>query len=348
MTADPAMGFWLRYVERAGGLWEDAGEVATAVLPPGLDDLGLGEVVDVTADPEVAREDGAQMLGPGHPALDRAAEDVVAGGDAGCAHLPWPTSAGPSVDALQERARERLAVERGRLEVATPLTPCYAPLLRVGALATYTLSLEERIQERAEMWVDARTGASVGERAARVVEHLPLLDEPDADHPRLPVAVESATARADAALEEKARARLGAYEAATAGAREAERSRAEAYFAATLERLQRRRESVPQERVAALEAQVDATQAERARRLREIDEAYEPGLDLRPFRLHLVWAPALRAPARVRRGSVTHALGLVWLLAPLAVFTPLACPACGADAPLVATRERLACRACAS
>jgi hypothetical protein len=43
-----------------------------------------------------------------------------------------------------------------------------------------------------------------------------------------------------------------------------------------------------------LEAQAEATRAERARRRREIEEEYEPRHEIRPFRLHLVHVPACR------------------------------------------------------
>lgn len=347
MTADPTVGFWLRYVEAAGGLAEERGDTAVAVLPPRLGDLGLGDTVEVTADPEVAREDGAQLLGPGHPALDRAADDVLAAGDAGCAHLPWPTSSSPPSERLQERAHEHVVVDRGRLEIAPPFSARYAPLLRVGALATYTVSLEHRIQERLEVWVDARTGCVLDDRAHNVVETLPWLNGADARSPRLPADLERATAGGHAALERHANERLAAHARAGEHARDDERARAEQYFTATLESLARRRETAPAERVAALDGQAEATRAERTRRLQEIDEAYQPSLDLRPFRLHLVWAPALQVPARVRRGPNICEIPLVWLLAPVAAFVPVTCPACGATESLVAARDRLGCRACA-
>lgn len=347
MTADPTVGFWLRYVERAGGLAEDRGDTAVAVLPDRLGDLGLGEVVEVTADPEVAREDGAQLLGPGHPALDRAADDVLAAGDAGCAHLPWPTSSSPPPDRLEARARERVALDRGRLEIGSPFTARYAPLLRVGALATYTVSVEQRIQERLEVWVDARTGCVLGDHTRGVVEALPLLEAADAGWPHLPADLEVGAAGGHAALQRHAEQRLAAHARTAERARCDERARAEQYFAATLGSLARRRETAPAERIAALDGQAEATRAERARRLQEIDEAYQPHLELRPFRLHLVWAAALQVPARVRRGPTACELPLVWLLAPVAAFAPVTCPACGDAQPLVAARDRLGCRACA-
>jgi hypothetical protein len=92
---DPALGFWLRYLDASGGLHEDAGDQTLVMLPSELQaKLGLPEEVAVTADPEVAREDGALLLLPGHPALDQAAAAVLDQGDAGLAWLAWPAGVG--------------------------------------------------------------------------------------------------------------------------------------------------------------------------------------------------------------------------------------------------------------
>lgn len=115
------------------------------------------------------------------------------------------------------------------------------------------------------------------------------------------------------ALARHAHQRLGAHARAGERARNDERARAQQYFAATLESLVRRRETAPAERVAALDGQAEATRAERARWLQEIDEAHQPRLDLRPFRLHLVATPALQVPARVRRGPTDCDIPLPWL-----------------------------------
>ena len=201
MTADPAMGFWLRYVEREGGLYEDRGDVALAVLPPRLAEPGLGEAVLVTADPEAAREDGAQLIGPGHPALDQAVDDVLGCGDAGCAALPWPGSSRPGLAALEERARAAVSLARGRLDLAAPLSPCYAPLLRVAALVTYRLSLDQRVQARLRgvgrrpqrprprpaAAPDPRTLHAAGPAGrGSLVHHLVVSGRGTADAPRVP------------------------------------------------------------------------------------------------------------------------------------------------------------------
>ena len=96
-VADPALGFWLRHVAAEGGLWEPAGDSRYVVLPPQLRDAyRLPEELRVTADPDVAREDGATLLAAGHPVLAEAADRVLACGDAGYLLLARPalTAAG--------------------------------------------------------------------------------------------------------------------------------------------------------------------------------------------------------------------------------------------------------------
>ena len=91
-VADPALGFWLRHVAAAGGLWEPDGKTTYVVLPPVLRDAyRLPEELRVTADPDVAREDGATLLTAGHPVLAEAAERVLASGEHGA---PGPGQAG--------------------------------------------------------------------------------------------------------------------------------------------------------------------------------------------------------------------------------------------------------------
>ncbi|MEX0659842.1 MAG: hypothetical protein WD080_11970 [Egibacteraceae bacterium] len=347
MAMEPALDFWLRYVERSGGLVEPGCDTALAVLSPALaQTLGCPEETVVTACPDAARDDGAELLIPGHPALDRAATATLDRGDAGNAWLRWPSSPGPPHRALQQRARERFPVAHGRLDLGGPLATCYAPLVRLGALATYTLSLEERFQERVEVWVDGSAGQPLEDRASAALRVSPLSPAPDTSHPRHEADLAAAVARTHDAAEAQARARRDRLAAMAEEERQAERARAEDYFAAALQVLARRQETADAERRELLEAQADATRAERTRRLREIDEAFRPRHELRPYRLHLVWAPALRVPAEIRRGAATHRLTLTWLLAPVAAFVPPACPACGAGSPLVAGRAELGCRSC--
>ncbi len=119
MTADAAVRFWLRWAEHQGALHEPAADATQVVLPPDLQEaLGLPEDVAVTSDPEVAREDGAVLLGSGHPALDHATEDVLAHGDVGHIGLAIPNAAPPGATTLLNRAREAFPIGHGRIDLA--------------------------------------------------------------------------------------------------------------------------------------------------------------------------------------------------------------------------------------
>lgn len=344
---DPGLRFWLRYAEQAGGLCEAGDEVALAVLPAGLQTtFGLPEEVAVTADPDVAREDGAMLLLPGHPALDRAAVLTLDRGDAGQAWLPWPAPTRPATEVLLARARERFPAAHGRMDGAGHASCCYAPLLRVGVVVTFRISLDHRFQERQEIWVDARTGLPLDDAARRGFESWPLLAAPDAAHPQLDVDLAQAIPHAHTRLAGQAASRQRVLAAQVDQDRIEERARAEAYYDAALASIARRRGSASPERQALLDAQAEATRTERGRRLHEIDEQFHSSHELRPFRLHLVWAPAMRLAAQIRRGAQTYPLSLIWLLGVGATFTDLRCPSCGAAEPLVAGRDRLGCQSC--
>jgi hypothetical protein len=107
-VADPALGFWLRHVAAAGGIWEPDGDATYVVLPPPLRvAYQLPEELRVTADPDVAREDGATLLAAGHPVLAEAAERVLACGDTGHLVLARPASAPPGRDVPRTGSRRR-------------------------------------------------------------------------------------------------------------------------------------------------------------------------------------------------------------------------------------------------
>lgn len=90
---EPGLRFWLRYAEHQGALVEDGGDHALTVLPDWLQEAAqLPEEFAVTSDPDVAGEDGAVLMIPGHPALERAAASVLDEGDVGRLYLPWPAS----------------------------------------------------------------------------------------------------------------------------------------------------------------------------------------------------------------------------------------------------------------
>src|SRR5437660_1069731 len=76
----------------------------------------------------------------------------------GFSRLPWPASIPPPATELVLRARAALGVDHGKLDATgTPPVEAYLPVLRVGAMVSYSASLEDRFQEREEVWIDART-----------------------------------------------------------------------------------------------------------------------------------------------------------------------------------------------
>lgn len=210
MTADPALSFWLRYAESEGALHEQAGGTTTVLLPDVLRvEVGLPDELTVTADPEIAREDGALLLAPGHPLLAAAAERVLDRGDVGRVTLAWPSAPTPSADALVERLREQVSVDHGRIDGAgEPPGAGYLPVLRVGALVTYTVTLDDRYQERQEAWVDATTALPIPVGDAGTLGT--AARSPVLAHRILAADRNAAAAAAQAVLERTAAIRLGA------------------------------------------------------------------------------------------------------------------------------------------
>jgi hypothetical protein len=350
MTAvgeEPALRFWLRYAEREGAVVEDRGDHALLLLPQPLQAASeLPEEVAVTADPDVAREDGATLLIPGHPAIERAAAAVLAQGDAGHAFAPWPTSRAPARSALEARARELVPVEHGRLDATGEPASVYVPLLRVGAVVSYSASLALRFEEREEAWVDARTGLKPGAATLATLIGADWKHAPDQRHRRLPADLAVAIPGAHEQLERRAAERQRSLAAHARRARDSELARADAYYQSALESIARRRAAADIERARLLDAQADATRAEHVRRRREIEREYEPSREIRPFRLQLVHAAAFVLPVDVRRGSRRFPFTLTWL-ATAGEFAASRCPACGAAEALVAGRDGLGCAACA-
>jgi hypothetical protein len=173
---DPGLQFWLRYVDDHGGLTEPVMDGTLVVLPPAVAaEFDLPDELMVTSDPDVAREDGMVLLTTGHPVLIRAADATLTGGDAGMVALAAPSIPAPGIDYLQDRAREQFPVEHGRIDVTGLPTRVTRPVLRVGALVTYTVSAEECYQERLECWVDAQAAARPARqrcwRFARLAAH---------------------------------------------------------------------------------------------------------------------------------------------------------------------------------
>ena len=144
-VANPALGFWLRHVAAAGGLWEPDGDTTYVVLPPQLRDAyRLPEELRVTADPDVAREDGATLLAAGHPVLAEAAERVLSSGDTGYLVLARPPSVPPGRDVLLAEVRDAFPVDHGRIDLSGEPAVVLHPVIGVGALVTYELSAEDR------------------------------------------------------------------------------------------------------------------------------------------------------------------------------------------------------------
>ena len=346
LTDEPALSFWLRYAEREGALVEDQGDHALVLLPDALRrDSGLPEEAIVTANPDVAREDGATLLIAGHPEVERAAGAVLANGDTGYGYLPWPASRPPTRSTVEARARELLSVEHGRIDAAGEPIAAYLPLLRAGAMVSYAASLALRFHEQEEVCVDARTGTTVSERLVSTVRGRALLPVPDGARRRLEADLTAAIPAAHRQLEERALRRESSLASHARRALGTELVRADAYYASALESIARRRANAAPDRVPLLDAQAEATRAERDRRYREIEDEHRPRHELRPFRLRLEHVPAFLLPAEVRRGTRRFGFELTWVPA-AGEFAPLHCPACGAPEPLVATRERLGCQAC--
>ena len=347
MTAtDPALAFWLRYLEASGGLHEDADEQVLVVLPGQLQStLGLPEEIAVTTDPEVAREDGALLLLPGHPVLDQAAASVLDRGDAGFAWLAWPAGTPPAPAALLERARERFDIDHGRIDAEGHPARVYLPVLRVGALVSYTAGAGERFQEREEVWVDGRTGLPLSRGVMAAVTAAPRLPVPDTPHRALTPDLAVALARSHERIMERALARLDVLARRAQAPLREELAKTDAYYQAALTAIAKRREQAEPDRQRLLDARAEATRVEHTRRRAEIQEKFRPGHQLRPFRLHLLLVPALELPVRVRRGQAAHPFALTWVL-PRAGFVDPRCPHCGASDRLAAGRDRLGCHAC--
>ena len=346
---DPALAFWLRHVAAEGGLWEPAGDSTYVVLPPVLRDAyRLQEELQVTADPDVAREDGATLLALGHPVLAEAAERVLASGDAGRRVLARPASVRPGTDVLAAGVRDAFPVDHGRIDLAGEPAFVWHPVVRVGALVSYELSAEDQFQEQAERWVDGPARCLLPPGLAERLSHAavdgrdapgpPTGDVPDGD-------LLAAVAEAHRLIDADAGARREVLSAQVRDAHEAERARAAAYYADAIAGIERRLATAPGDRKPVLEQRLRSTREEEARRLAEIAEKYEARHFIRPYRLHVIEVPALRVPADVRRGDRRYPMTFDWLL-PAGAFAPVRCPSCGGDAPLVAGKQKLGCERC--
>ena len=346
MSTEPALQFLVELVEHEGGAAEHRAESVLLLVDADLrDPLGLPEELTVTDDPEVAAEEGSLLAVPGQPVVSDAAEMVLRRGDAGWRRLDRPAAPAPARDRLQVAAREQFDVDHGRIDVQGQPTSGWVPVLHAVALLEVRVSVEERYEERAEVFVDARDGATLPPRVTAALAGLP--SEPGRGsgyvhaEPDLPRAV----AAAHALLDARAAERQGALVRDARAALERERERVDAYYQAALASLDARRAAAASDRARLYDAQEQATRAEWARRREETEGKFAGSREVLPFRLHLLDVPALHVPATVRRGERAFGLRLDWLL-PFSCFLGRRCPHCGADAPLVAGRDRLGCRAC--
>ena len=99
------------------------------------------------------------------------------------------------------------------------------------------------------------------------------------------------------------------------------------------------------DKVAAYQARLTSSDAERDRRIAEINEKYRSAFSCLPFRLHVIGVPCARVDVDVRRGDRRYPVELDWLL-PLRRFAPMGCPQCGSTLRLVAGKSALGCRGC--
>jgi hypothetical protein len=343
---DPGLRFWMSYVDARGGLAERSGDSTLVVLPPDVaGEFDLPDEFMVTGEPDVAREDGAVLLATGHPVLIQAADAALSHGDVGVVALVPPTTPAPDGAQLEQRVRDQVQVEHGKIEVTGLPTRVDRPVLRLGALVTYSLSADEHYQERLECWIDAGSGRQLAPDVVARLRAAPRAER--ATRPRPPVleAVSAEVGRAHAILDAAAERRRTALSGQASDAHRRERAHARAYYADVLRSLERRRASADPDRAELLAARAANTREERSRRLLEIDEKYQARHEIRPFRLHAVLVPGWRVPVDVRRGPRRYPFAFDWLAA-LGAFAEERCPHCGAAATLSASKHRLGCIDC--
>lgn len=337
------LGFWLRYVESSGGLTESGGDTTLVMLPPALQaTLELPEELRVTADPDAAREDGAILLSAGHPALGRCADEVLAMGDVATMAVSVAAAPPPPAEHLQAMARDQVTVDHGRIDATDAPTRSVRAILRVGALVDYTLSSDDHYQECAECWVDVLSQRQLPTHVSRKLAAVPTV--PKDGSPSL-TGLTAAIGYADRVIERSAMRRRSELGDDVGKARDAELERVEAYYRDALATIERRRAQAAADRQELLDARANSVQNERARRIGETREKYQASHAIRPYRLHVYEVPVWRLPVDVRRGDRRYPLTLDWLI-PLARFADIACPHCGADERLVATKTRLGCAGC--
>ena len=345
MRLDPALAFWIDFVQAQGALVEADGDRAVALLPAALQEqLELGEEVILTSDPEIAREDEALLLMPGHPAMERAVGGAIDAGDVGHVLVGWPPNFKlPSGTALVDLARERIQVDHGRFDYEGEPLSVHLPVLRLGVLVTYMF--QHPFQEAEEALVHADSGQPVSQRLHERLIHLEFEPDNNLAAPSVVPDLERALAGAHELVQARAEERGRALARQVRQALRDEHAAADAYYDAVLASIERRRTQAPAERQTMYDARAEATRNERARRRLEIEDKYRPRAELRPFRLQLILLPGLVLPIAVRRGSRRYGFHLRWNVLAGDFLSP-ECPACGTYAPLVAGRDGLGCETC--
>ncbi|MBV9314659.1 MAG: hypothetical protein JO100_13230 [Pseudonocardia sp.] len=343
---DPGLRFWLHYVDGCGGVTE-SGADGTLIMLPSLmaAEFELPDELVVTADPDVAHEDGAVLLTTGHPVLTRAADAVLTDGDVGIDMVAAPAGPAPDTDTLQDAIREQVPVDHGRIDVVGLPTRVDRPILRVGALVTYTVSAEEYYQERLECWVDAISGLPLRPDDASRLARAARADGPATAPASIVNTATGALVHVHHILNTAAEQRRGMLSAQASRAHQRELAHARSYYDDALQSLERRRATADASRAALLAARAASTQDECARRLLEIDEKYQAQHEIRPYRLHVVLVPGWRVPVDIRRGARRYPFAFDWL-APLSTYAAERCPRCHAGAPLLASKTCLGCQAC--
>jgi hypothetical protein len=215
-------------------------------------------------------------------------------------------------------------------------------VLRVGALLTYSVSIDERVQELQEAWVFADSGRAVPTELCDRLRTRAL--EPGVE-PGIVAPIGAGVAGAHDLLCGAARRRVDQLARQTSTRLRGQLEVVDDYYGRLLSSIDERLQRAAGDRVAMLTEQADATKREWTRRRSEVADDLTPSFGVKPFRLHLVSVPSYAVEAAVRRGARTYALPLTYLPI-LSSYLPPLCPSCGSLAILVAGKDQLGCRIC--
>jgi hypothetical protein len=342
-AAGSGIDFFVGYAETEGALAELVPEGAVLVLPEEMRAaLNLPEEIGLTEDPETAREDGFLLITAGHPLLMTAAGTVLARGDVGCSSLPRPTGLPPTPSALEGKAREQIHADHGRIDVTGTPEATNLVVLRVGALLTYSVSMDERVQELEEVWVLAETGRAIPAELSERLRAAAL--EPAVGAGIMAPTVES-VARAHDLLCARARLRVDDLSRQTSVRLRGQLDVVDDYYGRVLSSIDERLHRCASDRVAMLTEQAEATKREWARRRSEVADDLTPSFEVRPFRLHLIAVPSYTVQCVIRRGARAHPVLLSYVPI-LSSFLVPHCPTCASESVLVAGKDGLGCRSC--